>query len=59
MSTQPDMWRDKPERPDRTTTSQTLETKRRARPPRTWPKAVLVVLVAFGVLWGIKLLIGW
>ncbi len=59
MNTEPDMWHGKPERPDRTTTRQTLEASRRPPPPPMWPKAVLIVLLMFGFLLGIKLLIGW
>ena len=59
MNTQPDMWHGKPERPDRTTQRQTLEATRRPASPAIWPRIILIVLLMFGLIWGVKLLLGW
>lgn len=59
MSTKPDMWHGKPEREDRTTSYQTLETRRRKPKPSVWPKIGLIVVAMFGLLWAVKYVLGW
>lgn len=59
MNTQPDMWRDKPEREDRTTSYQTLDAMPVRRGFPMWGKIAAIVLVMFGLLWAVKAMIGW
>lgn len=59
MKTQPDMWRDKPEREDRTTSYQTLDPIRAHSGFPMWGKIAAIVVVMFGLLWAVKSMIGW
>ena len=59
MDTKPDMWRDRPEREDRTTSFQTLDKVRPAPGVPMWVKAVIVVVLMFGFLLALKSILGW
>ena len=59
MKTQPDMWRDKPEREDRTTSYQTLDAIPARRGSSMWGKIAVIVLLMFALLWAVKSVIGW
>jgi hypothetical protein len=59
MKTQPDMWRDKPEREDRTTSYQTLDAIPVRRGFPMWGKVAAIVVLMFGLLLAVKSMIGW
>lgn len=59
MKTQPDMWRDKPEREDRTTSYQTLDAIPARRGIPMWGKVAAIVILMFALLLAIKRIIGW